>query len=141
MFCRSCGQELKTGAEICPNCNCKTMSDINTNVQAKLNLGCLFGFVCAFIGLILVVLCYALHVTISDLYLTGLVSAIRRLGFILNSLITCSITSIVVGSLLSIWGTNTAQKNEERLGFLGIAGIFISAISILIAVIMSCFAI
>ena len=103
MFCKSCGKEVKDEAVICPYCGC-ALAKIEVNGETEKPEGKRKINVSCLVGFILSALSWILA-------LFGTVA--------------------IVGLILSIVGLVQANRKNERLKGLGIAGIPVAACSLI----------
>ena len=101
MFCKTCGSEINDNAVICPKCGCQTKDIVEPQTQIVQKS------------------------KINVLCLVGFILSLVSLIIALAGIIA------IAGLVLSIIGIVQANKNDERLKGLGIAGIVVSAGSLL----------
>ena len=101
MFCKTCGSEINDNAIICPKCGCSTKDAMETQSQVVQKKK---------------------------------INVLCLVGFVLSlvSLFIALVGTVAIAALvLSIIGIVQANKNDERLKGLGIAGIIVSVGSLI----------
>ena len=114
MFFKNCGQEIDDNAIICPHCGVATEkfggdpATENAPVAKKTNVYAIVGFVLAVVGIVV--------------------------EFVLSALVGLFIE--IATLVVSIYGVIAANKKNQNLKGLAVAGIVLSAIGIVIFILL-----
>ena len=101
MYCKTCGQQIRNEAVVCPHCGCKT--GYKKAGESKKGLGFLLGFFLGIIGLIIGICMYDSASTERKTFVKG-----WTIAFIIGISISIISTIIYFAALGSVVGSGFA---------------------------------